>query len=163
MSPAMSRATGRMRAYASSRSCTRLTRCQARPLARGAASVERARTSGLWRGPAAPPPAPLTGPCPTVWTPLLHRQAIVDLLDALVGFVHRLLRRHLVHDHASHHVRQHITRDDLGGRRRRRAGPANGPPELDGLDDHLAVRIVPVVVVEEIPEERHGLLEGARH
>src|SRR6516162_4497608 len=141
MRPTMSSATGRISAYASSRSWTRLMRCHARRAALGAASAGRARTSGLWRGaPAAPPPAPLTGPCATPWTPLLHRQAIVDLLDALVGFVHSLLRRHLVHDHAGQHVRQHVARDDLGRRRRGRAGPTHGPAELDGLDDHLAVR-----------------------
>src|SRR5262245_53512284 len=142
MRPTMSSATGRISAYASSRSWTRLMRCQATPLACGAPASGRVRTSWRCDGvPAAPPPAPPAGPCATEPAPLLHRQAIVDLLDALVGFVHSLLRRHLVHDHAGHHVRQHVARDDLGGRRRGRAGPAHGPPKLDGLDDHLAVRI----------------------
>src|SRR5262245_13421717 len=61
------------------------------------------------------------------------------------------------------HVGPHVARDHLGGGGRGRSRPADRTAEPHRLGDDLAVRGVPVLVVHQVLEKRHRLLERARH
>jgi len=60
-------------------------------------------------------------------------------------------------------IGEHVARDDLGRRRRRRARPADRMALLDRVDDDLPGGRVPVGILLRLGEERHHLAERSRH